>query len=87
MPPIGDYVREALSLLTVTGGPMLAALAAVGLIVGILQAATQVNDPALGFLPRALALGGFLVGFGGWLANSYAEFLVKTAARIAASAP
>jgi flagellar biosynthesis protein FliQ len=87
MPPVADYVRESLSLLFITGGPVIVTLAIVGLVIGILQAATQVNDPAIGFLPRAIILGALVMTFGGWFVNSYATFLVKVAERMASSAP
>ncbi len=45
-------LHGALLQLAVVGGPMLGALLAIGLVVGILQAATQINDPAVGFVPR-----------------------------------
>ena len=45
-------LHDALVQLAVVGGPMLGALLAIGLVVGILQAATQINDPAVGFVPR-----------------------------------
>jgi len=48
--------REALLVaLTVSGPPLLAALA-VGLLAGILQAATQVHDHSLGAVPRLAAV-------------------------------
>jgi flagellar biosynthesis protein FliQ len=53
----GALLREALLLLAAVGGPVLGALLLVGLVVGVLQAATQVNDAAVGFLPRAAAAG------------------------------
>jgi flagellar biosynthetic protein FliQ len=44
--------HDGLMMLLVVGGPLLAALLVTGLIMGALQATTQINDPAVGFLPR-----------------------------------
>jgi flagellar biosynthesis protein FliQ len=60
----GPLVREAFRLLAMTASPFILVLVVVGLVVGVLQAATQVNDPAVGFLPRAAA--GVIVA---WLAG------------------
>jgi flagellar biosynthesis protein FliQ len=47
-------MREGFSVLLAVGGPFLLGLVIIGLIVGLLQAATQINDSAIGFLPRLL---------------------------------
>jgi len=74
----GALVREALVLLASIGGPIFGALLVMGLVLGILQSATQINDSAVGFLPRALA--GLLVvwALGGWMMQRMAGFLVHS---------
>ncbi|HEY2899402.1 MAG TPA: flagellar biosynthetic protein FliQ, partial [Polyangia bacterium] len=44
-------MHEGMLLLASTAGPFVGGLLLVGLVVGILQSATQINDPAVGFLP------------------------------------
>jgi flagellar biosynthetic protein FliQ len=70
-----SLVREGFAVLASVGGPFLGALLAVGLVVGIIQAATQINDPAVGFLPRLAT--GLLVSFaaGGWAVERLAQYL------------
>jgi len=48
-------LREGFAMLATVGGPFVGALLAVGLVVGLLQAATQINDPAWASWPRVLA--------------------------------
>lgn len=74
----GALVREALVLLASVGGPIFGALLVMGLVLGILQAATQINDSAVGFLPRVLA--GVLVvwALGGWMMERLAGFLARS---------
>jgi type III secretion protein S len=48
--------REALLLALVISAPPLLAALATGLLTGILQAATQVQDPSLGVAPRLAAV-------------------------------
>lgn len=70
-------VREGLMLLATLGGPLFGALLVIGFVVGVLQAATQINDPAVGFLPRAA--GALLVCWflGGWIMERLARFFVQ----------
>ena len=69
--------REGLMLLATTAGPMIGALLVIGLAVGIFQAATQINDPAVGFLPRfgVALLSVWLLG--GWILERYSSFFAK----------
>ncbi|MBL8918620.1 MAG: flagellar biosynthetic protein FliQ [Myxococcaceae bacterium] len=62
-------------LVGVVGGPMFAVLFILGLGVGVLQAATQINDPAVGFLPRVLATVGVAAVLGGWMVERLAAFV------------
>ena len=50
-------LRETMWLLIKLGGPLLLAALAVGLLVSLLQAVTQINEPTLVFLPKLLVLG------------------------------
>ncbi len=76
-------LREALALLAVVGWPLFAAALAVGLLVGVLQAATQINDPATGFLPRAAAAVLVCWLAGPWMAERLARFLATGIGRMA----
>ncbi len=76
-------VREALGLLGGVAGPVLLALLLVGLLVGVLQAATQVNDPALSFLPRAAAGATVVWLAGGWILERLSGFLAESLTRMA----
>ncbi len=48
--------REAVILVLAVSAPPLLAALAVGLVTGILQAATQVQEPSLGVVPRLAAV-------------------------------
>jgi len=79
----GALLREGLLVLASVGGPVLGALLVVGLVVGVLQAATQINDPAVGFLPRGLAAIGVVWLAGGWIMERLAGFLGQALVRMA----
>jgi flagellar biosynthetic protein FliQ len=77
-----SLVREGFAVLAAVGGPFLGALLAVGLVVGIIQAATQINDPAVGFLPRLAT--GLVVAFaaGGWAVERLAQYFTLALQRM-----
>jgi flagellar biosynthesis protein FliQ len=77
-------MREGFALLATTAGPFIGGLLLVGLIMGVLKAATQINDPAVGFLPR---LGVALLGawaLGRWVLEKYAHFSADAMQRMSA---
>lgn len=75
-------LKEGFVLLAVVGGPVFLTMLGVGLVLGILQAATQINDTAVGFLPRAAAAVTVVWLFGGWMMERMAGFLAHSIARM-----
>lgn len=49
-------VREGLALVLLVSGPPVLACVVVGLVVGVLQSATQIQDSALTFVPKLVAV-------------------------------
>jgi flagellar biosynthesis protein FliQ len=86
-PALLSIGREALLLvLLVSAPPLLAALAA-GVAVGILQAATQVQDGAIAVPPRLAAALVALAAAGPWIAARLCRFAaacLDLAARVSA---
>jgi flagellar biosynthesis protein FliQ len=79
----GALLREGFVVLVTVGGPYIGALLLVGLAVGIFQAATQINDPAVGFLPRLSAGIGLAAVLGSWTMDRLAHFLASAIHRMA----
>jgi flagellar biosynthesis protein FliQ len=74
--------REGLMLLGVVAGPLFAALLVVSLVVGVLQSVTQIQEPAVGAVPR-LATVVLVVAFsGGWMMERLAGFLRSAIERL-----
>lgn len=72
-----DFAREALWMTFLLAGPPLLAALAVGLIVGAIQAATQMSDPVLNLVPRLVA-GAFAILIAlPWLLGRWLEFAVE----------
>jgi flagellar biosynthetic protein FliQ len=59
--------REALTVTTLLAAPLLLVALVTGVLVGILQAATQINEMTLSFIPKMLALMLTLVITGPWM--------------------
>lgn len=78
-----QLVSESLTLLMALGAPMLLSLLAVGLVVGIAQATTQINDQSISFIPRILTGMGILWGLGGWMMDQMSALLVSAFERMA----
>jgi flagellar biosynthetic protein FliQ len=51
-----DFSREALKTCMMVGGPILAASLLIGLLIGVFQAMTQVQDQTVSFVPKILLL-------------------------------
>ncbi|MDD3651314.1 flagellar biosynthesis protein FliQ [Immundisolibacter sp.] len=69
-----DVGREALWMcLLLAGGPLLAMLV-VGLVIGMLQAATQINEMTLSFVPKLVAMALLLVLTGPWLLQTLVDY-------------
>lgn len=69
--------QQALLLSIAVALPVVGAAALVGLVVSVLQAATQVQDQTIGHLPRLLAVVAVLVAAGPWMGAQIAEFAAR----------
>lgn len=65
-------------------GPILGVALVVGLGVGLLQAATQVQEMTLTFLPKVLAIALVLFLLGPWIFDQLSELVRAVAAAVAA---
>lgn len=69
-----DVGRQALWLAVLLAGPMLGAALAVGLFIGVIQAATQIQEMTLSFIPKLLALVIVLFVVGPWMLRIIVTF-------------
>ena len=63
--------------------PVLLASLAIGLVVGIVQAATSVNEQTLTFVPKLVAIALVLVLFGAAMLGLISDFMAEIFAQIA----
>jgi len=71
-----DVAQHAFMIALQIGGPLLAASLAVGMLVSVFQAVTQINESTLSFVPKILAVFGALAVTGGWLMSTMLGYTV-----------
>jgi len=59
--------RHALEMTLLLAAPMLLAALVIGLLVGVVQAATQINEMTLSFIPKVLGMAAVLLLAGPWM--------------------
>ena len=62
--------------------PVLIVALVVGFVVSLLQSVTQMQDAALGFVPKLVAVGACLVLFGSWMIAEMTVFTTQLYERI-----
>ncbi len=69
--------RQAIEATLMISGPLLLAALAVGLIVSIFQAATQINEATLQFVPKLVAIFLVLVLIGPWMLQYMIDYIQR----------
>ncbi len=69
--------RQALELTALLAGPLLIASLLVGLVVAMFQAATQINEMTLTFIPKLITVGLVLMVAGPWLLRNLLGFTMR----------
>ena len=66
---------DALALLLTVSMPVLLTVLAVGLVVSIFQAVTQINEQTLAFVPKLIAAVAVLVIAGPWMLSTLVDYI------------
>ena len=72
------FGRDALMLLLMISLPVLGTVLAVGLLVSIFQAVTQVHEATLAFVPKLLAAVAVFAIAGPWMLSTLVDFIRRT---------
>ena len=67
--------REAIEMTLILSGPLLLAALVIGLIISIFQAATQINEQTLSFIPKLLAMFLVLILAGPWMLQMMVDYI------------
>lgn len=69
-----DIAQEALMVTAMLAAPMLLTALAVGLIIGMLQAATQIQEMTLSFIPKLIGTAFAMIFAGHWMISLVVGF-------------
>ena len=61
-----DLAREALWMTILVSAPLLGVMLAIGVGIGVIQAATSINETTLSFIPKLVGIAIAMVIFGNW---------------------
>jgi flagellar biosynthetic protein FliQ len=78
-----DWFRNLLWTAVLVSGPAILATVVVGLIMAILQAATQVNDQSVAFAPKAIGIVLALIFGGPFMLTELVQFTQRVFAAVA----
>jgi len=72
-----SMLNMAIALAIRLAAPLLLASLAIGLMIAILQAATQVNEQTMTFVPKLFLIALVLLAMGPWMLASLSDFFMR----------
>ncbi len=69
-----EYLRMAFWQIVIAAGPILGTALAVGLVVGVVQAATSINEQTLSFVPKLVIVLGVFALLSGYILSSLSDY-------------
>jgi flagellar biosynthesis protein FliQ len=69
-----NFGQHALYVAMLVAAPMLLTALLVGLLVGVIQAATQIHEMTLSFIPKLLAMAAVGLLVGPWMLHTLVQF-------------
>ena len=70
-----DIFREGLIVALKVSAPILIVSMASGFIISVFQAATQIHEQTLTFVPKLILIGVVLVVCGGWMSETLMDYI------------
>lgn len=70
-----DLGRHAMEITLMVAGPMLLTVLLIGLVVSIFQAATQINEATLSFIPKLIGVFTVLLIVGPWMLTTLVDYM------------
>ena len=74
---IMEIGQHALYVAMLVAAPLLLTALAVGLLVGVVQAATQINEMTLSFIPKLIAMALVALVVGPWMLRVLVQFTTQ----------
>ena len=70
--------QQGLYMLLLVSAPLLISVLLIGLVVSIFQAATQIHEATLSFVPKVIGAVAVLAIAGPWMLTSLVEYIQRT---------
>jgi flagellar biosynthesis protein FliQ len=70
-------LKEMVWTALIVAGPLLAATLLVGLVISVLQVATQLQEITLSYVPKLLTAAIILIVLGGWMLGTLNQFALR----------
>lgn len=67
--------RDAMEVTLMVAAPILLVVLVIGLVVSIFQAATQINEPTLSFIPKLVGVFATLIFAGQWMLTTMVDYM------------
>lgn len=67
--------RQGMEVMLMVSAPLLLVTLVVGLIISVFQAATQINDASLSFVPKLVAVVASLIITGPWILTIMTDYM------------
>ena len=74
---VGDLMYDVFVMVVELAGPLLVISMLVGILISIIQAATQIHEQTITFVPKLLVIGLILVFGGGRMMETLAHFTIQ----------
>lgn len=72
-----DVAQRAITVALMISAPILGLGLLVGLLISIIQATTQIQEPTLSFIPKLITIFLTLIIFGPWMGSMITEFTIQ----------
>lgn len=69
--------QQAIELTLMISGPLLLSALLIGLVVSVFQAATQINEQTLSFIPKLLGIFLVLILTGPWMVTMMVDYIQR----------
>lgn len=69
-----SLIREALFITIKISAPILVTALIVGLILGIIQTTTSIQEPTIAFVPRLIAIFVVIIIFASWMVRTMTDY-------------
>ncbi len=70
-------ISDAIHTILIVSLPLLLTAMIIGIVISIFQAATQINEQTLSFVPKLFGILLSMLIFGGWMLSTLSDFMIR----------